>query len=167
MNGGILGWARFSDAGSKGWIVNCYAYLDAMTIDLNMTHPSVGGIVGYCSLSSAGQFEVLNCVSTLVKEQIMMAGSAILPTVPQVGSVYGWLPDHAAIKVSGNYCLSGDLPIGSSGESVVIENNIAVTEAVLKDGTTVKNALNAFVSGQSTYPLKAWTASAGSLPMFE
>ena len=167
MDAGILGWARFSDAGSKGWIVNCYSYLKSLVLDLNMSHPSVGGIIGYASLSSTGQLEIVNCVSTFVKETITMAELAFDPATPQTGTLYGWVPNNAGVRVSGNYYISGDLGIGGSGASAVIETNYGVTEEVLKDGETVKTALNAFVSGQSAYPLKAWTASAGSLPMFD
>ena len=167
MNGGIIGWARLSDSGSKAWIVNCYSYLDAMALDLNMSHPSVGGIVGYCSLSAAGKMEVFNCVSNFVKETITMAGSAFDPTVPKAGTLYGSLPNNAGVHVAGNYYLAGDLGEGMAGADAVIENNYGYIENVFKDGSTVKTKLNEYVAGQSTYTLKSWAVNASGLPVIE
>lgn len=165
MNGGILGWARLSDAGSKAWIVNCYSYLDALVLDLNMAHPSVGGIVGYGSLSSAGKMEILNCTSNLTADRLTLSGVPATSTVVQAGTLYGWLPDSAGVRVASNhYVNDGVLIIGENGSSAVIESNTGHTEEVFKDGSTVNALLNAYVTSCTDYQLKSWTSVAGAYP---
>ena len=165
MNGGILGWARLSDAGSKAWIVNCYSYLDALVLDLNMAHPSVGGIVGYGSLSSAGKMEILNCTSNLTADRLTLSGVPATSTVVQAGTLYGWLPNSAGVRVASNhYVNDGVLIIGENGSSAVIESNTGHTEEVFKDGSTVNALLNAYVTSCTDYQLKSWTSVAGAYP---
>lgn len=166
MNGGILGWARLKDSGSKAWIVNCYSYLDSMTLDLNMSHPSVGGIVGYGSISSTGKLEIVNCVTTFVEGTVTMAGSAFDPSTPQSGSLYGLLPNSAGVRVADNHYLGGGLSEGTAGASCVIDNNVGYIEGVFKDGETVIAKLNEFVLGETTLTLSSWVIS-NNLPVIE
>ena len=169
MDGGIIGWARLSDAGSKAWIVNCYAYLNAIQLDLQMAHPSVGGIVGYGSLSKTGVLEILNCTSTLTPGRITLAGSPVQPKTPQAGTLFGSLPDRAGVRVGSNhYVADGELSVGTAGTDAVIESsNAGHPESVFKDGTTVKTALNSFVVSCTKWQLSSWTAASGGYPFPE
>lgn len=169
MDGGIIGWARLSDAGSKAWIVNCYAYLNAIQLDLQMAHPSVGGIVGYGSLSTTGVLEILNCTSTLTPGRITLAGSPVQPETPQAGTLFGSLPDRAGVRVGSNhYVADGELSVGTAGTDAVIESsNAGHPESVFKDGTTVKTALNSFVVSCTEWQLGSWTAASGGYPFPE
>lgn len=165
MDAGIIGWCRLSDAGSKAWVVNCYSYLDALQLDLEMTHPSVGGIIGYCSMSTTGKMEIINCTSSLTPSRLTLNGAPVAPDKAQTGTLYGWLPNRAGIRVSSNHYISdGGLPLGGNGESVVIEGNAGHTEEVFKDGSTVKALLNTFVASCTDYQLKPWSAASGSFP---
>jgi hypothetical protein len=168
MNAGMVGWARLSDSGSKAWIVNCYSYLEAINIDVTTTHPSVGGIVGYGSLSSAGKLEIINCTSNLTADRITLAGVPVTADATQTGTLYGWLPNSAGVRVASNhYVQDGVLPVGTNGESAVIESNAGYAEDVFKDGSTVNALLNAYVSTCTDYQLKSWASAAGAYPFCE
>ena len=168
MNAGMVGWARLSDSGSKAWIVNCYSYLEAINIDVTTTHPSVGGIVGYGSLSSAGKLEIINCTSNLTADRITLAGVPVTADATQTGTLYGWLPNSAGVRVASNhYVQDGVLPVGTNGESAVIESNAGYAKDVFKDGSTVNALLNAYVSTCTDYQLKSWASAAGAYPFCE
>lgn len=165
MAGGMFGWARFSDSGSKGYVVNCYTHVSAggFVCDLAMSHPSLGGLVGYASVSSTGALQFLNCVTSTVMNDIMLAGS-VGSSATQVGALYGKLPDSAVISVSDCHYISGDLVIGVAGGSVVLSNNTAHEAAEFIDGSTVIGALNTWATAHTEYTLKSWV-NAGGVPV--
>ena len=168
MNAGIVGWARLSDSGSKAWIVNCYSYLDAINIDVTTDHPSVGGVIGYSSLSSTGRIEILNCTSNLTSSRITLAGAPVTSAATQTGALYGWLPNSSAVRVASNHYVQDNvLTVGNNGESAVIESNAGYAEDVFKDGSTVNALLNAYVSSCTDYQLKNWSSVSGAYPLPE
>lgn len=162
MNGGIVGWMRNSDAGSKAYIFNCYSHPSAggFICDLDMSHPSLGGLVGYVSVSSTGEIKIANCVSSLVKDDVVLAGS-VMSTATQVGTLFGKLPDSAVIDVSDCHSISGDLNEGVAGASVVLSDNTAHDEAEFKDGTTLVSALSTWAAANTDYALKSWVSLSG------
>lgn len=166
MSAGICGWMRLSDSGSKGYIVNCYSYMSSIVCDLNMSHPSVGGIVGYGSVSSAGALEIANCATNLVGDRLIVNGAPYTGS-SRVGALYGYLPNNAVVKVNDcHYVDDGVLGIGPSAANIVVSNNTGYAESVFTDGTTVVPLLNAFASGFTARPLRQWTVFNG-LPITE
>lgn len=143
MSGGICGWMRLSDSGSKGYIQNCYSYMKELICDLPMVHPSVGGLLGYGSVSSAGALEIVNCVSNLVNARLIINGAANTGA-SQAGTLFGKLPNSAVVKVSQCfYQDDGVLGIGADAPNAVIVDNTGYPESVFLDGSTICDKLNA------------------------
>ena len=166
MSGGIGGWMRLSDSGSKAYIVNCFSHMEKLVCDLPMVHPSVGGIMGYGSVSATGALEVVNCVSSLTGAGISIAGAAWNGQA-QTGTIFGQMPNRAVVKAE-NCCYidDGALSIGSAGANVVLTANQGFSETEFKNGTAVTDKLNAFVASYYGLALKSWTYR-GGLPVFE
>ena len=168
MCGGIIGWMRLKDAGSKAYIYNCYAHFsDGFVCDLAMSHPSLGGLVGYGSISSTGLVEIANCVSSLTKEQIKLAGSVIADTSKssQVGALFGVMPNSDKISISDCHYID-DLSAGVAGESVVLNNLKSYPEASFSGNSEILSALNTYASSQGSSQLKNWTNEDGK-PVIE
>ena len=167
MCGAIIGWMRNSDSGSKAYIYNCYSYISpgSFICDLAMSHPSFGGLVGYGSLSSAGEVIIKNCVSSLVQSDIILAGSVIsdISSASQVGAIYGHLPNSAKISISDCHYIDS-LPIGAERANIVIGENYSYTSETFVSNSTMVDKLNAYVAAETTYPLKKWTLS-GKYPL--
>lgn len=167
MCGAILGWMRLKDSGSKAYIYNCYSYISpgSFICDLAMAHPSFGGIVGYGSISAAGEAVVKNCVSSLVQSDIVLAGSVIsdISSASQVGAIYGSLPNSAKINVSDCHYIE-NLSLGVAGASVVIGENFSYPADAFFSNSTMVEKLNTFVAAETTYPLKKWSLS-GKYPL--
>ncbi|MBQ9462949.1 MAG: hypothetical protein IJU68_04755 [Bacteroidales bacterium] len=166
MSGGIGGWMRLSDSGSRAYIVNCFSHMDKLVCELPMVHPSVGGIMGYGSVSATGALEVVNCVSSLTGASLNIGGAAWNGQA-QSGTVFGQMPNRAVVKVNSCcYIDDGSLSIGSAGANVVLNENQGFSDAEFRNGTTVTERLNAFVASYSGLALKSWTSREG-LPVFE
>ena len=167
MCGAIIGWMRNSDSGSKAYIYNCYSYISpgSFICDLAMSHPSFGGLVGYGSLSSAGEVIIKNCVSSLVQSDIILAGSVIsdISSASQVGAIYGHLPNSAKISISDCHYIDS-LPIGAERANIVIGENYSYTSETFVSNSTMVDKLNAYVAAETTYPLKKWSLS-GKYPL--
>ena len=167
MCGAIIGWMKNSDSGSKAYIYNCYSYISpgSFICDLEMSHPSFGGLVGYGSLSSAGEVIIKNCVSSLVQSDIVLAGSVIsdISSASQVGAIYGHLPNSAKISISDCHYIDS-LPIGAERANIVIGENFSYSADAFLNNSSMVEKLNAFVAAESTYPLKKWSLS-GKYPL--
>lgn len=159
MSGGICGWMRLSDSGSKGYIENCYSYMKQLVCDLPMAHPSVGGFVGYGSVTSAGALEIVNCVGNLVNSRLIINGAANAGA-SQAGALFGKLPNNAVVKVSKCFYLDdGILGIGADAPDAVISDLAGFPENVFTDGSTVKDLLNANAGSNDAW--SSWTAVNG------
>ncbi|MBQ7749710.1 MAG: hypothetical protein IJR77_00625 [Bacteroidales bacterium] len=167
MCGSILGWMRLKDSGSKAHIYNCYSYISTgcFICDLAMSHPSFGGIVGYGSISSAGEAFIKNCVSSLVQNDIVLAGSVIadISSASQVGAIYGLLPNSANISVSDCHYID-NLSLGVAGANVVIGENFSYSADSFFSNSTMIEKLNTYVTAETSYPLKRWSLS-GKYPL--
>jgi hypothetical protein len=130
-----------------------------------MAHPSFGGIVGYGSISSAGEAVIKNCVSSLIQSDIVLAGSVIsdISSASQVGAVYGVLPNSAKINVSDCHYIE-NLSLGVAGANVVIGENFSYSADAFLNNSSMVEKLNTFVAAESTYPLKKWSLS-GKYPL--
>ncbi|MBR0029693.1 MAG: right-handed parallel beta-helix repeat-containing protein [Bacteroidales bacterium] len=160
MIGGIVGWARCSDAASAFKIVNCYSHAN-IACDLAMAHPSAGGILGYVSLSSAGTGLIQNCTSDITADRLQVGGAAVTSSATQYGALYGLLPDHAGITVSNCYYVDG-LPIGEAGAGVVLSGNEAFAAASYTN--SAKDKLNLNAAAYTAHTLYGWKAQ-DSLPV--
>ena len=159
MSGGICGWMRLSDSGSKGYIENCYSYMKQLVCDLPMVHPSVGGLVGYGSVSSAGALEIINCVGNLVNSRLIINGAANAGA-SQAGTLFGKLPNNAVVKVSKCFYLDdGILGIGADAPNAVISDLVGYPENVFSDGSTVTDLLNANASTNNAW--SSWSVVNG------
>lgn len=154
MIGGIVGWARCSDAASTFKIVNCYSHA-SIACDLAMAHPSAGGIVGYVSLSDAGTGLIQNCTSNITADRLQVGGAAVTSSASQYGAVYGLLPDHAGITVSNCYYVEG-LPLGEAGAGVVLSGNEAFAAASYAN--SAKDKLNLNAAAYTAHTLYGWKA---------
>ena len=165
MSGLIGGWMRCSDSGSSFKIVNCYTSASSISCSLPMAHPSVGGAVGYVSLSGAGTAEIANFSTDL--KTITIQGSPVPAGTANYGAVAGMLPDHAGISLTNCFFIDGtDLTIGNNiGAGVVLTDNEAFAESVFTDGATVPAKLNTFATAYTGYTLSAWSANASGVPV--
>lgn len=164
MIGGIAGWVRCKDSASTFKIVNC-CMNGQIVCELDMAHPSAGGMVGYCSLSSAGTGLIANCSTNLTAESLTVNGAPITSSCTSYGAIVGMLPDHSGISVSNCYYMDGNgLGAGDIGASVVQTNVEAVAEATFKDGSTVPGYLNTYASAYSGFTLSLWGADTSGFP---
>lgn len=165
MSGLIGGWMRCSDSGSSFKIVNCYTSASSISCSLPMAHPSVGGAVGYVSLSGAGTAEIANFSTDL--KTITIQGAPVPAGTANYGAVAGMLPDHAGISLTNCFFIDGtDLTIGNNiGAGVVLTDNEAFAESVFTDGATVPAKLNTFATAYTGYTLSAWSANASGVPV--
>ncbi|MCR5325915.1 MAG: hypothetical protein K6E37_04085 [Bacteroidales bacterium] len=165
MSGLIGGWMRCSDAASSFKIVNCYSYDSSINCELAMAHPSVGGAVGYVSLSGTGTAEIANFSTDL--KTIKIQGSPVPAGTDNYGAIAGLLPDKSGISVSNCVFIDGtDLTLGNNiGAGVVLTDNEAFAESVFTDGATVPAKLNTFASAYSGYTLSSWAANTAGVPV--
>ncbi len=156
MSAGICGWMRLSDAGSKAYIYNCYSHLNSLICDKAMVHPSIGGVVGYASLSSTGVIEIVNSVSSLVNNSIFVGGN-VNAGAAKVGSIYGSLPDKASISIKNCFTIDdGVLGAGPDMSNVVFSGNQALSDSDFRSGSAI-DPLNAFAkTASSPLPLLLW-----------
>ena len=172
MSAGIVGWLRTSNAGNKGTIINCYVYVSpgGFPCTLAMSHPSVGGIVGYVSTKNDAGNEILiaNCATTTVQSDITVAGSPVTNVAAsgRVGTVFGWGTNSDTVTFD-NCCYlnTSDLTIG--GGSCVVSNCTGYTAESFKDGATVPGKLNTYASACTDYTLKSWTVDTDGLPVLQ
>ena len=172
MSGGIVGWLRTSHAGNIGKILNCYCHVSAggFPCDLNMSHPSIGGIVGYVSTKNNSGNEILiaNCASSTVQSDITIAGNAISDTSDsaQVGTIVGWGTGSSTVTVDHcHYLNSTGLAIGAGEFNKT--DNLGYDVATFTDGSTVIEALNGFASAYSGLSMHSWTIDDNNLPVLD
>ncbi|MBQ7622190.1 MAG: hypothetical protein IJS66_00435 [Bacteroidales bacterium] len=169
MNGGICGWLRASNANVTAKVINCFAYVSGggFPIDTEVAHPSIGDIVGYVSTSGTCNIQIANCCGNLYLSDIVRAGTALTISDSstydsyRVGAIFGYISgNNSGCSVKHCYFVNDkDLKIGSTpGSSVVLSGNVGVALSTFNDQTTVKNALNSYVSSYSgSETLMTWT----------
>ena len=166
MCGGIVGWMRLKDSGSKAYVYNCNSYLSGgFVCDLPMVHPSVGGLVGYGSVSAAGELVMANCISNLTQQNITVAGSVIsdISSDASVGALFGAMPNSSNIKAHDCHFIDS-LSAGAAGSDVVLENLHNYPAAEFLNNNAILNSLNSFASAESKYTLNQWSLADG-LPL--
>ena len=170
MSAGIVGWLRTSNAGNKGVIINCFVYVSpgGFPCTLAMSHPSVGGIVGYVSTKNDSGNEILvaNCATTTVQSDITIAGSPVtnVAAAGRVGAIFGWGTNSDTVTFDNCcYLSTSDLTIG--GGSCVVSNCTGYDAATFKDGSTALGKLNGYATACSDYALSSWTANSDGLPV--
>ena len=132
-----------------------------------MAHPSIGDIVGYVSTSGTCNIQIANCCGNLYLSDIVRAGTALTISDSstydsyRVGAIFGYISgNNSGCSVKHCYFVNDkDLKIGSTpGSSVVLSGNVGVALSTFNDQTTVKNALNSYVSSYSgSETLMTWT----------
>ena len=177
MVAGMVGWLSVATSGVVARIINCYSYpgVGGIKVDVDMTMPDVGGLLGFVSPNSTGELLLANCATNLKRSDIII-NDAVVPDISagkRVGAVFGCLyNDYATTAIDRNYYISdeglliGDSKDGAALANAVLSGNESFTEAVFTDGSTVPAKLNAYVSGFSgSETLKTWTVNGAGLPV--